>query len=575
MVFRAERLVWLCGVLLFPLSGRAADGGEVSVRILPQPVSTNHSAFRLGLRADFTEHAEEMLQAERLQEPVIAAAIHALSATNGVVGVTTALEPNTGKVLYTVTNTGGKPDGLSLTATGLRKGVRHTLRVTCRRERGSAAMRFGFTPADGKQDETTGKRVTVNGNGSREVALGVTPHRDGAFVCAFQIEPGSVMTFSGFSLMPEDAQEGFDSQALQALKMTGAGFLRWSAQGGTNFYNWYDGVGPRVSRNGKGQAFGTFEAVRLCRLVDAQPVFQVPVFQAESADSRVPDRTTAVQLAADWVAYCNATGGHPLALLRLRHGSAEPLNVRQWELIPSGGGQKDTAEFRETCRLVAAAMRAEDPAIEVRVAAVLPPAMDKPDPYVTHVLERLAKGTAADREYFQAWYEALGAVGAALRRVNPGATAQDRTCAPFEIRTVLQQGLYAKHMLREAGLLTMLVNHFPMTAALATDVDVSKQEGAAGAFRVQAEAAWGEDKSVLLVFVYNAGPEPQTVRIDLSALKRRFVLYAAEQVAADITSRRVLPTVPILRKQKAGSALSQVVLCEAAPSSLTRVLVKE
>jgi len=121
----------------------------------------------------------------------------------------------------------------------------------------------------------------------------------------------------------------------------------------------------------------------------------------------------------------------------------------------------------------------------------------------------------------------------------------------------------------------MLVNHFPMTAALATDVDVSKQEGAAGAFRVQAEAAWGEDKSVLLVFVYNAGPEPQTVRIDLSALKRRFVLYAAEQVAADITSRRVLPTVPILRKQKAGSALSQVVLCEAAPSSLTRVLVKE
>ena len=573
MAFRTERRGWLCGILLLPLYGWTADSGEIPIRILPQPASTNHSAFRLGLRADFKDYAEELLRAERLREPVIAAAIRALSATNGAVRVTAALEPDTGKVLYTVANIGLKPDGLSLTATALRKGVRHTLRVTCRRERGNAAMRFGFSPVDGKQDEATGKRVTVKGNEPCEIALDVTPHRDGAFACVFQIEPGSVMTFSGFSFMPEDAQEGFDSQALQALKMMGAGFLCWSAQGGTNFYNWYDGVGPLVSRREKGHAFGTSEAVRLCRLVDAQPVFQTPVFQAESADPRVPDRTTAAQLAADWVAYCNATGGHPLALLRLRHGSAEPLNVRQWELVPSGGGQKDTAEFRKTCRQVEAAMRAEDSAIAVRVAAGPPPATDTPDPYVTRLLERLAAGNAADREYFQAWYEALGAVGAALRRVNPGTAAQDRPCAPFEIKTVLQQGLYAKHMLSGAGLLTMLVNHFPMTAALATEV--SKQEGTAGAFRVQAEAAWGEDESTLLVFIYNAGPEPQTVRIDLSALKRRFVFYASEQVAADITSRRVSPTVPILRRQKAGSALSQAVLCEAVPSSLTRILLKE
>ncbi len=565
MAFRIERRVWLCGLLVLPLYGHTAGSGEIPIRIF---------AFRLGLRADFKDYAEDLLRAERLPEPVSAAAIRALSATNRAVRITTALEPGTGKALYTVVNTGGKPDGLSLTATGLRKGVRHTLRVTCRRRRGNAAMRFGFTPADGKQDEATGKRVTVKGNGPCEIALDVTPHRDGAFVCAFHIEPQSVMTFSGFSLMPEDAQEDFDSQALQALKMTGAGFLIWPAQGGTNFYNWYDGVGPLVSRREKGHAFGTFEAVRLCRFVDAQPVFQVPVFQTESTDPRVPDRTTAAQLAADWVAYCNATGGHPLSLLRLRHGSAEPLNVRHWELIRCGGGQKDTAEFSDLCRQVEAAMRAEDPDIVVRGAAAPPPATDTPDPYVARVLERLATGNAADREYFQAWYEALGAVGAALRRVNSGTAGQDRACAPFDIGAVLQQGLYANHMLRGAGLLTMLVNHFPMTAALATEI--GGQDGSAGGeSRVQVEAAWSEDPSALLVFVYNSGPEPQTVRIDLSALKRRFVFYASEQVAADITSRRVSPTVPILRRQKAGSALSQTVLCKAAPSSLTRVLVKE
>jgi len=570
MVFRMKRAAWLRGVLLALLSGHGASGGEVTIRVMPQAVATRCDVFRLGLRADLGESTEKLLRAECLTAPVSATGAGALTFTGATVRVTQTPEPDTGRVSYTVANEGAKPDGMTLTTAPLRKGVSHTLRVTCRPGKGCGVLRFGFIPVDGKADEATGKRVKVKGGDEPcEVALNVTPHRDGSFVCTFHIEPGCVMTFSDFSLLPDDAQEGWDSQAVEALRLTGAGVLRWSVQGpgGALPYNWFDGVGPRAARAAKGHGFGTAEASRLCRLIGAEPVFQVPVFGPTAADGRVPDLTTAATLAADWVAYCNATGGHPLALLRTRHGLAEPMDIQRWELIPGGGRQQEAAGFADARQAIAAAMTREDPSIAVEALADTP---DAPDAYVARVLARLAAGAEEDRTYFYAWYDALGKIGAELRRARPGA-ARERPGTPFAIETVLQRGLYAKHRLSGAGWLMSLVNRFPTTGALAVEGGDTGEK--TESFWVQ--AAWSEDASALVVFVYNSGPEPRKVRLDLTALKRRFVFYAHEQVVADITARRTSPTVPVLRRQKAGSAMTQVVLCEAAPSSLTRVLVRE
>jgi hypothetical protein len=49
----------------------------------------------------------------------------------------------------------------------------------------------------------------------------------------------------------------------------------------------------------------------------------------------------------------------------------------------------------------------------------------------------------------------------------------------------------------------------------------------------------------------------------------------ADQLAAEITTRRETQAVPVSRKQKAGVALKQVILYDAAPASFTRIVVKE
>jgi len=565
---------WLCVALFFFFRSRPeACGGEVSIRVLPQTVTTNSGVFRIGLRAGFGKTTEKLLRAECLSEPVLVTGEDATSLTGSTVRVAQTQEPDTGRLSYTVANEGSKPGGITLTTAPLRKGVRHTLRLTCRPEKGNRVLRFGFIPVDGKPDEATGKRVKVKGGDEPcEVALNVIPHRDGSFFCSFQIEPGSVMTFSAFSLLPDDAQEGWDSQVVEALRLTGAGVLSWSAQGagGALPYDWYAGVGPRPARAAKGHSFGTAEAVRLSRLVGAEPVFQVPVSRMTGIDDRAPDQTTAVALAADWVAYCNATGGHPLALLRTRHGIAEALDVKRWEIIPFGARQQDAAGFSNACPAYVAAMKGEDPSIAVESFADATDVQDTPDAYVARLLARLADSEEKDRIYYHAWYDALSKIGAALKRSQQG-TARGRPCTPFEIGEVMQQGLYAKHRLSGAGWLMSLVNRFPTTDALTTDGGLPGEK--ASSFWVQ--AAWSEDVSALVVFVYNSGPETQKVRLDLTALNRRFVFYAREQVAADITAQRASPTIPVFRRQKAGSAITQVVLCEASPSSLTRLIVRE
>ena len=92
---------------------------------------------------------------------------------------------------------------------------------------------------------------------------------------------------------------------------------------------------------------------------------------------------------------------------------------------------------------------------------------------------------------------------------------------------------------------------------------------------LRVQAAWSTEAGELIVFVYNAAPESHTVRIGLAPLKRRFVLYVSDQLAPDLAARRDTQAMPVTHTQKVGSALSQTVVCEAAPCSITRVLVKE
>ena len=595
-------------LLLAP--GVRAGEGAVMVRVLPQAVSTNGEPFRLGFQVGFLEGPGNPLQAECLSGENVAA--------DGRAAVKTLPDANTGKRLYLVSNESDKAGGVALTSSVLRKGVSYTVRVNCRRVKGSGTLGFVFSPVGGGADDRTEKSVSVKGNGFAEKVFAVKPHLDGAFVCTFQLAPGSIMEYSGFSMLPDDAEEGWDAQALEALRAVGPGVLRWPVQRGVAFYNWYDGVGPRALRRAvspmaraeDGHDFGTVEFVKFCRLVGAQPLMRVTVFQPGFADARVEDLDAAVRLAADWVAYCNATNGHPLAVLRARHGHAAALEVSRWELAAAEGGLLDGA----ACRAYAAAMKAEDPLIQVGVAvdgtdstaleavlqgagAVLdfvscgaPATCEKVaaynqkngtrlrvadtrlagvrDRYVAQVMGRLESGAEAERSYYGPWYDSLAVAYAALERLRQGGGVL--ACTPYYPEQVLYRVPYARQKLTETGLLLSLFNRFPAQVPLVAEGVPTEKNSP---FRVQ--AAWTEDDSALVVYIYNSGPESRTVRLDLTPLKRQFAFWMLDQLAADITTRQAGHTVPVIRRQKAGAALTQVVICEAAPSSLTRIVVKE
>jgi alpha-L-arabinofuranosidase len=115
--------------------------------------------------------------------------------------------------------------------------------------------------------------------------------------------------------------------------------LRW---GGifTDFYRWREGVGPRDKRRSmvnlmwggiESNQVGTAEFCEFARQVHAEPLMCVNFEsdgRAQYATFRGESRRGDAQEAADWVAYCN----DPDDAERRRHGFAEPLPIRYWQL---------------------------------------------------------------------------------------------------------------------------------------------------------------------------------------------------------------------------------------------------
>lgn len=535
---------------------------EWSFRVLPGQAVTNAAPLRLGLQAGFLDGRFHPLRAECLAGPE-------WSVESGLtLKVVAAMQP-VGRAMR-VTN--GGPDRLGVTqiTRTLRSGVGHTLYLQGRRISGVGRVWVSFAPVGGGPEDGVNERFSLNSEWkSRE--MHVVPQRETVYRCRLSVDPGSVIELSAISLSPDDAEDGWDHEALEALRGAHLGVIGWPAARTLRPYVWYDGVGPQTvrrpavpsARPEEGHAFGTVEFAAFCRLAGAEPMLRVTVFEPGLVDECVPDQAAGIRMAAEWVAYCNATGGHPLALLRQRHGHPEPLRVMRWELTGRGGAGPSA----ESAAAYVAAMRAEDPAIRVTVGddATL---LSRNDPYVAVILQRLAAAPPDERSYYAEWYGALGLAYAALDRVAHGRGGPLAT--PLQPEQVLYRVPHARNMLTGAGELLALINRYPADRPLPVE---RVPEAADSPLRVQ--AAWSAEAGGLVVFVYNSAPKPYSVRIGLASLGRRFILWVSDQLAADLTAQRTARTMPVNRIQKAGTAISQMVVCEAAPCSFTRVLVKE
>ncbi len=541
--------------------------GEWSVRVLPEPAATNPASLRLGMQVGFLDGRFHPLRAECLAGPD-------WSAEPGVtLQAAAAAEPvdRPVRVVHGGADGGAESRGITQVTRTLRRGVRHTLRLRGRRIAGSGRVWVTFTPVGGEAEDGVTQRIALKNGPWGAYDLPVVPQRETAYRCRLAVKPGCGVELGSLSLTPDDAEAGWDPEALEALRAMRPGVIGWPAAKGLGPYVWYDGVGPQVvrrpavpsARPEEGHTFGTAEYVAFCRLAGAEPMLRVTVFEPELADERMPDEAAGIRMAAEWVAYCNATGGHPLALLRQRHGQAEPFRVMRWELTTRNGEAPSAA----SAAAYAAALRAEDPAIRVTScgeATLLP----RSDRYVAEILRRLEAAPLDERTYYAEWYGALGLACAALDRVAQGRGGPLAT--PMQPEQVLYRVPRARNMLTDAGALLALINRYPAGCPLPVE---GAPAAADAPLRVQ--AARSDEAGGLVLFLYNAGTETHTVRIDLAALRRPFMLWVSDQMAADLTARRASHRVPVTRSQKVGAAVSQTLVCELAPCSFTRVLIKE
>ncbi len=360
--------------------------------------------------------------------------------------------------------------------------------------------------------------------------------------------------------------------------------------------------------------FGTAEYVDFCRVVGVEPVICVPLYTPGCSDPRVKDLNSAAQIAADWVAYCNADDDHPLAALREKNGLGEPLRVKHWELTaPAAGPLLPADMIASACLHTINAMKEEDPEILVGVtlkggslpalAILLRKAFMRMDfvsceaPGASEAVKQFNQSSGAavmfagtmlksdygayaaklldapgavgkSREYYINWYRSLGLANAAAQRLI---RCQDGpVCLPYYAEQVLGLDYGSTRLSTDIGLLSAMIGRFPAVEPLKY-----KLAGADGADLPVLYPAWTEGGSVLVVFVYNPKPVVQNVTLDLSKLERDFAFWIMDQLSGDMQAEQRGPSVPVLRKQRAGAATDQVLECPLGASSFTRILVKE
>lgn len=207
------------------------------------------------------------------------------------------------------------------------------------------------------------KNITVEGRGFRECTLELNPDNFiGRATFAVSIEAGENVSCDGFSLMPLNSEKGWRKDVIESLKKIGVPIVRFPGGCFASFYNWRDGIGPRLERVPITSEFwgglvennvGTAEFIDFCRMIGSQPFLCVNMLTGSSSE------------AAEWVAYCNAGEEVPGGKLRKMHGYPEPFNVKYWELDNETYRKFGYKDYALKCIEYSDAMKAVDPGIQL------------------------------------------------------------------------------------------------------------------------------------------------------------------------------------------------------------------
>ena len=176
------------------------------------------------------------------------------------------------------------------------------------------------------------------------------------------------------SLADPDGYRTDVCSALQRLKMS---VVRYPGGNFASGYHWQDGIGPvserPVTRELAWQSiepntFGTEEYLRLCRLMDWEPMITVNLGTGTPEEAR------------NWVEYCNAPAGTRYADKRKINGNLASHAVKLWCLGnemdgPWQLGHVPADQYAIRAQQAAKLMKDVDPSIEVVVCGSSSPGM--------------------------------------------------------------------------------------------------------------------------------------------------------------------------------------------------------
>lgn len=182
---------------------------------------------------------------------------------------------------------------------------------------------------------------------------------EGRATFAIKVPPTKRIGLDLLSLMPDDNVKGWRKDAVEMMKTkVPAAIIRFPGGCYASNYNWRDGIGDPFYRpvdfnsiwsSIEMNDIGTVEFVELCRQINAEPQFCVPMM------------FKTVDNAVDWITFCNA----PHNALREKCGHPEPLNVKYWEMENEMYRGMDAITYANKCVEYSRAMRAVDPDIKV------------------------------------------------------------------------------------------------------------------------------------------------------------------------------------------------------------------
>jgi hypothetical protein len=196
---------------------------------------------------------------------------------------------------------------------------------------------------------------------------------------------------------PYDSARGkFDDEFLKRVRPMGIAFLRYPGGCNADVFDWRDTVGPLDRRkdiinyhNGTSRGiakFGVDEYLRFCEEEGMEPLITTAFckdrpekvdpndhpngIRHEYVFSYLKTAPERVQLAADWVEYCNGSTDTPMGMLRAENGHPEPYGVKYWEVGNESYGPDPTGsckpeEYAKAFPAYVRAMKARDPSIQV------------------------------------------------------------------------------------------------------------------------------------------------------------------------------------------------------------------